>query len=66
MPKFYEIDVADVATIDDLIDEMRSYYEQPYQVYCDICDAEDYAPEATLKQMGWYLGGGQEICPNHD
>lgn len=36
-----------------------------YNVRCDLCSAEDYAPEQTLRERGWELGRGYEFCPTH-
>ena len=60
-----EIDPDIDAYIEQQMAAMREHYERPYAVMCDICDAECYAPEASLRRLGWELGKGYAFCPAH-
>ena len=70
MSRFYEFDVSDVALAEEVFAdrtaERMEYELRDRWVMCDICGAEATASERTLKRNGWTLGGGYEICPNHD
>ena len=68
MSRFYEIDVADVADeiyADQVRDQME-YELRDRSVMCDWCGQTAYAPEKTLRKSGWYLGDGDEVCPDCD
>jgi hypothetical protein len=53
----------------DQIQDMQRHshlYTETVHAYCDICDAEYHASKELLRRIGWLLGPGYEICPNHD
>lgn len=60
-----DIDVIDREEYHAWLDHQLQHEQRPWPVMCDLCSAEDLAPEKALRAKGWELGRGYEFCPNH-